>query len=98
MEDCITAVPMLPGDAPMIPVGFRAKELVPQGREPQSMAFLSGPGMERLYSGEMKRIPSEASMASLRARAAGGKSASRSELYRGRSPMVISENSRVSGA
>jgi hypothetical protein len=25
-EDCITAVPMPPGDAPMIPVGLRAKE------------------------------------------------------------------------
>ena len=38
MEDCITAVPMLPGEAPMMPVGFRANELAPQGRDPQSMA------------------------------------------------------------
>ena len=60
MEDCITAVPMLPGEAPMIPVGLRANELVPQGREPQSMAFFSAPGMDRLYSGETKRMPSEA--------------------------------------
>lgn len=42
----------------MIPVGLRAKEFVPQGREPQSMAFFRAPGMERLYSGEMNRIPS----------------------------------------
>jgi len=57
MEDCITAVPMLPGEAPMMPVGLRANELAPQGREPQSMAFFSAPGMDRLYSGDTKRIP-----------------------------------------
>ena len=60
----------------MIPVGLRAKELLPQGREPQSMAFFEGPGMERLYSGDTKRIPSEPAMASFRARPSGGKSAS----------------------
>ena len=43
----------------MMPVGLRANELVPQGREPQSMAFFSAPGIERLYSGETKRMPSE---------------------------------------
>ena len=62
MEDCITAVPMPPGEAPMMPVGLRAKELVPQGREPQPMAFFRAPGTDRLYSGEKKRIPSEVSM------------------------------------
>jgi hypothetical protein len=31
MEDCITAVPMLPGEAPMMPAGFRANELAPPG-------------------------------------------------------------------
>jgi hypothetical protein len=49
MEDCMTAVPILPGDAPMMPVGLRAKELVPHGRDPQSMAFFSAPGIDRLY-------------------------------------------------
>jgi hypothetical protein len=39
-DDCITAVPMLPGEVPMIPVGLRANEFFPQRREPQSIAFL----------------------------------------------------------
>ncbi|GAP59421.1 hypothetical protein AHiyo1_27190 [Arthrobacter sp. Hiyo1] len=72
MDACITAVPMLPGDVPMIPVGLRAKELVPHGRDPQSMAFFKAPGTERLYSGETNRMPSDAAIASLRARPAGG--------------------------
>ncbi|MGY3319103.1 hypothetical protein ACVWYS_003804 [Arthrobacter sp. TE12231] len=62
-EACITAVPMPPGEAPMIPVGLREKELVPEGRDPQSMAFLSAPGMDRLYSGETNRMPSDAAIA-----------------------------------
>ena len=41
-DDCITAVPILPGEVPMIPVGLRANEFDPQGREPQSIAFLIG--------------------------------------------------------
>src|SRR4051794_4100396 len=97
-EDCITAVPMPPGEAPMIPVGLRAKELVPHGREPQSMAFLSAPGMDRLYSGETNRMPSDAATASLRARPSGGKAASKSGLYKGRSLMGISVNSSSAGA
>ena len=36
------------------------------------MAFLSAPGMERLYSGVTKRMACEASTASLRARAGAG--------------------------
>jgi len=68
----MTAVPIFPGDAPMMPVGLRAKELVPQGREPQSIAFLSAPGIERLYSGEMNRMPSLASIAAFSARPSGG--------------------------
>jgi hypothetical protein len=55
-----------------MPVGLRAKELVPQGREPQSMAFFSAPGMERLYSGETNRRPSAASIASFSARPSAG--------------------------
>jgi hypothetical protein len=41
MEGCITAVPMLPGEAPMMLVDFRVNELAPQGRDPQSMAFFN---------------------------------------------------------
>ena len=53
----------------MMPVGLRAKEFVPQGRDPQSIAFFRAPGMDRLYSGETNRMPSEASIPSFRARA-----------------------------
>jgi hypothetical protein len=34
IDDCMTAVPMTPGEVPMMPVGLRAKELVSQGRIP----------------------------------------------------------------
>ncbi len=44
----MTAVPMLPMDAPTMPVGLRANELAPHGREPpQSIAFFSAPGGDR---------------------------------------------------
>src|SRR3954468_3721695 len=89
---------MPPGEAPMIPVGVRAKELVPQGLDPQSMAFLSAPGMDRLYSGETNKMPSEAATASLRACPSGGNAASKSGLYSGRSLMGISVNSSSAGA
>ncbi|VTR76666.1 hypothetical protein CHMI_01428 [Cellulomonas hominis] len=72
IEDCITAVPIFPMDAPMMPVGFRANEFVPQGRDPQSIAFFSAPGIDRLYSGDTNRMPSADSTASFRARASGG--------------------------
>ncbi|PRY68589.1 hypothetical protein B0I08_104292 [Glaciihabitans tibetensis] len=90
MFDCITAVPIAPGDAPMMPLGLRAKELVPQGLDPQPIAFLSAPGIALLYTGEMKRMPSDAAIASLRATPSGGYSASKSESYSGRSLMGIS--------
>jgi hypothetical protein len=34
MEDCIAAVPMPPGDAPIMAVGLGAKEFLSRGREP----------------------------------------------------------------
>lgn len=46
-----TAVPIWPIDAPITPAGMWSKAFWPQGREAQSMAFLSAPGIERLYSG-----------------------------------------------
>src|ERR1041384_6073343 len=48
---CATAVPILPGDVPITAEGFLANEFVPQGRLAQSIAFLSAPGIDRLYSG-----------------------------------------------
>jgi len=42
-----TAVPIFPGEVPMIADGFRENEFVPHGRLAQSIAFLSAPGIER---------------------------------------------------
>src|SRR4051812_4222579 len=67
-----TAVPILPGEVPMIAEGFLANEFLPQGRPPQSIAFLSAPGTERLYSGVTKKTASTAAIASFSARAGGG--------------------------
>src|SRR5438270_6715941 len=73
-----TAVPILPGEVPMIPDGFLENEFFPHGRLPQSIAFLSAPGIERLYSGVTNKTASTDAIASLSARAGGGKSASKS--------------------
>src|SRR4029079_8241378 len=70
-----TAVPIFPGDVPMTPDGLRGNELLPYGRLAQSIAFLRPPGIDRLYSGVTNSTASTAAMASLRDRAAGGKSA-----------------------
>jgi hypothetical protein len=89
---------MLPGEAPMIAVGLRANELRLRGRDPQSIAFFSAPGIERLYSGETIRMPSADSTAALKSSAGCGISGSKSGLKSGRSPMPISNNSSDSGA
>ena len=44
------------------------------------MAFFSAPGIDRLYSGVMKRTASEPAIASLRVSASGGSSLSKSGL------------------
>jgi len=67
-----TAVPIVPGDVPIIADGLRANEFWPHGRLPQSIAFLSAPGIERLYSGVTNRTASTAPIASFSARAGGG--------------------------
>src|SRR5690606_26600293 len=67
-----TAVPIFPGDVPMTADGFWVKAFFPYGRLAQSMAFLSAPGMDRLYSGVTKSMASERLIASLKARASGG--------------------------
>src|SRR5881275_2046155 len=69
---CPTAVPILPGDVPMMADGFREKEFVPHGRLPQSMAFLSAPGIDRLYSGVTNNTASTEPIALLSARPGGG--------------------------
>ncbi len=67
-----TAVPICPMDAPMTAAGMWLNEFWPHGREAQSMAFLSAPGMDRLYSGLTKRTASTPSIAALSAVASGG--------------------------
>src|SRR5512141_142036 len=66
------AVPILPVDAPMIADGLREKEFVPQGRLAQSIAFLSAPGIDRLYSGVTNSTASTDAIASFSALPAGG--------------------------
>ncbi len=56
--------------------GLLAKALPAFGRLPQSIAFLSAPGMPRLYSGVTKSRASLPSSACLKAFAGAGKSAS----------------------
>ncbi len=80
IDDCMTAVPIAPVEAPMMPVGLRANELCPQGREPQSMAFFNAPGMERLHSGDTSSSPSAPSIALLNAVTAAIGSSSSSRL------------------
>src|SRR5512142_3176319 len=67
-----TAVPILPEDAPIMADGLRANEFVPHGRLAQSIAFLSAPGIDRLYSGVTKSTASTEAIASFNARPAGG--------------------------
>jgi hypothetical protein len=52
--------------------------LSPHGRDPQSSAFFSAPGTDRLYSGVTTRSPSLALTPDLKRRAGGGRSVSRS--------------------
>src|SRR5512147_2808295 len=73
---CPTAVPILPGEVPMMPDGFRANEFFPQGRLAQSIAFLSAPGIERLYSGVTNNTASTLAIDALSAWPAGGYAAS----------------------
>src|SRR5687768_918853 len=67
-----TAVPIFPGEVPIVADGLRKNEFSPHGRLAQSMAFLSPPGIERLYSGVTKRTASTEATASFSARAGGG--------------------------
>ncbi len=60
------AVLILPIETPKMPAGMPSHELSPQGREPWSMAFFNTPGIERLYSGVAKIIPSQALICDLK--------------------------------
>src|SRR4051794_28563401 len=98
-RDCwATAVPIAPMDAPIIPAGMWWNEFCPHGRDAQSIAFFSAPGMDRLYSGVTKSTASDRAIASLSSRASGGYSASWSGLYSGRLPIGISVKDSSGGA
>lgn len=72
MACCARAVPSCPGEAPITAAGMWLNEFWPHGREAQSIAFFSAPGIERLYSGVTNRTASASSIACLSARASGG--------------------------
>ena len=88
-----SALPIEPIDAPITPAGLPAHALWPYGREAWSMAFLSTPGTERLYSGVTNSTPSEALMAAFSRLTGSAWLASSSWLYSGRS--AISANLKV---
>ena len=59
-------------DVPMTAVGLPLNEPWPHGRAAQSSAFLSTPGIERLYSGVTMMTPSASASACLKSRATWG--------------------------
>jgi hypothetical protein len=69
-------VPIIPGEAPITPAGMWPKEFLPHGRDAQSIAFFSAPGIDRLYSGVTNRIASDRRIASLSSTADWGNSLS----------------------
>ena len=59
-------------EAPIAAAGLPLRALCPAGREAQSSAFFSCPGIEWLYSGVAIRTASAARIASRRSRTASG--------------------------
>ena len=74
------AVPAAPGEVPITAAGLPSKALSPYGREAVSMAFLSTPGMERLYSAVTNSSASAWRIAAFRRVPCAGKSPSWSWL------------------
>jgi len=72
--------PNIPVEAPITAAGLPVSALCPAGREAQSKAFFSAPGIEWLYSGVATRTASASRIAwRSSATAAGVSAASRSE-------------------
>jgi hypothetical protein len=69
---CDSAVPIEPGDVPMMAQGLPVNAFWPHGRLAQSMAFLRPPGIERLYSSVTNNIASASAIFCLKSRATGG--------------------------
>ena len=73
------------GEVPVTAAGFPAHEFWPEGRVPQSMAFLSRAGIDRLCSGAKIRKASAASDSALNRATLVGGGLSRSWLNMGKS-------------
>ena len=84
---CASAVPTAPGDVPVMKPGLPGQTLLPKGRAPQSIAFFSTVGIERLCSGVTISTPSARAISSLKRTTSGGRLPSLSWLYIGRSSM-----------
>ena len=72
--------PMTPGERLRIAPGLPFHALLPYGRDATSIAFLSTPGTERLYSGVTNSTASACWMRPLKSFASCGGSASKSWL------------------
>src|SRR5215470_17712617 len=75
---------------------FLPQELLPHGRAPQSIAFLSTAGIERLCSGVTKSRASVVATSDLNRATFSGTGCSRSWLYIGRSSSRINRTSKAS--
>src|SRR5262249_17120331 len=84
---CANALPNAPGEVPVMNAGFPIQEFLPQGRAPQSTAFLRTAGMERGGSRGAIRPPAGRGGAFLKRDTSGGTLHSLSWLYIGRSSM-----------
>jgi hypothetical protein len=62
---CAMAAPSAPGDAPVMAAGFRSTSFDHTAGRPQSIAFLSKAGMERLCSGVTNSSASAAAISAL---------------------------------
>ena len=61
---CAQTAPNIPVEAPITAAGLPVRALWPAGREAQSRAFFSWPGIEWLYSGVAIRTASASRIAS----------------------------------
>src|SRR3954464_9818698 len=68
---CAHTAPNMPVEAPITATGLPLRGVSASGRETQSIAFLSWPGIEWLYSGVANRIASAAAIRSFRSVTAG---------------------------
>src|SRR5262249_57322264 len=65
---CANALPNAPGEVPVMNAGLPVQEFLPQGRAPQSIAFLRTAGMEAEGCREATRKPSAGANSSFEGR------------------------------